>query len=254
MADVRIQKLIAEAGLASRREAEEWIREGRVRVNGRVAKLGDRADPAKDALRVDGKRVQPATGRKSYVLLNKPRGYVTTVHDPESRHTVLDLLPPSLSRAVKPVGRLDVQTEGLLLLTDDGDLAAQVTHPSTGPPKEYRVKVSGVPTEAKLAKVRRGIPLDGRRTRPSEIERISTTARAEEGNAWLKVVLQEGRTRQIRRMFQAIGHPVSKLKRVAIGPIRDATLPTGAWRALTPGEVERLRRARGKPGPPSRNG
>jgi 23S rRNA pseudouridine2605 synthase len=168
---------------------------------------------------------------------------VTTVHDPESRHTVLDLLPRGLSRAVKPVGRLDVQTEGLLLLTDDGDLAAQVTHPSTGPPKEYRVKVSGVPTEAKLAKVRRGIPLDGRPTRPSEIEKISTTARADEGNTWLKVVLTEGRTRQIRRMFQAIGHPVSKLKRVAIGPIRDATLPTGAWRELTSGEIERLRRA-----------
>ena len=168
---------------------------------------GDRADAASDAVRVDGKRIHPSARPKSYVLLNKPRGYVTTVHDPESRHTVLDLLPPSLSRAVKPVGRLDVQTEGLLILTDDGELAAQVTHPSTGPPKEYRVKVSGVPTEAKLTKVRRGIPLDGRRTRPSEIERISTTARAEEGNTWLKVVLQEGRTRQIRRMFQAIGHP-----------------------------------------------
>lgn len=254
MPSVRLQKIIAEAGLASRREAEEWIREGRVRVNGQIAKLGDRADAASDAVRVDGKRIHPSARPKSYVLLNKPRGYVTTVHDPESRHTVLDLLPPSLSRAVKPVGRLDVQTEGLLILTDDGELAAQVTHPSTGPPKEYRVKVSGVPTEAKLTKVRRGIPLDGRRTRPSEIERISTTARAEEGNTWLKVVLQEGRTRQIRRMFQAIGHPVSKLKRVAIGPIRDATLPTGAWRTLTPGEVERLRRTapRPRPSPPNR--
>ncbi|MEO8349027.1 MAG: pseudouridine synthase, partial [Acidobacteriota bacterium] len=141
MAPVRIQKLIAEAGLASRREAEEWIREGRVRVNGQVAKLGDRADRERDAVRVDGKRIAAGAREKSYVLLNKPRGYVTTVHDPESRHTVLDLLPKSLSRSVKPVGRLDVQTEGLLLLTDDGDLAAQVTHPSTGPPKEYRVKV-----------------------------------------------------------------------------------------------------------------
>ena len=252
MTVVRIQKLIAEAGLASRREAEEWIREGRVQVNGKVAKLGDRADRERDAVRVDGRRVHARTGEKSYVLLNKPRGYVTTVHDPESRHTVLDLLPRGLSRAVKPVGRLDVQTEGLLLLTDDGDLAAQVTHPSTGPPKEYRVKVSGVPTEAKLAKVRRGIPLDGRPTRPSEIEKISTTARADEGNTWLKVVLTEGRTRQIRRMFQAIGHPVSKLKRVAIGPIRDATLPTGAWRALTSSEVERLRRAGSKPVPKPR--
>jgi 23S rRNA pseudouridine2605 synthase len=239
---VRIQKIIAEAGLASRREAEEWIREGRVRVNGRVAQLGERADLQHDAIRVDGKRIQPREGPKSYVLLNKPKGYVTTVDDPEGRHTVLDLLPPGLRRGVKPVGRLDVQTEGLLLLTDDGDVARLVTHPSTGCSKEYQVKVSGVPTEAQLAKLSRGIFLDGRRTQPCEIERVSTTARGEEGNSWLKVVLKEGRSRQIRRMFEVIGHPVSKLKRVAIGPIRDAALPAGAWRPLSRSEVERLQR------------
>ncbi|HEX9688924.1 MAG TPA: pseudouridine synthase [Thermoanaerobaculia bacterium] len=241
MPPVRIQKLIAEAGLASRREAEEWIREGHVRVNGQLARLGDRADPERDSIRVDGKRVHPRTGAKSYVLLNKPKGYVTTVEDPEGRHTVLDLLPPGLARGVKPVGRLDVQTEGLLLLTDDGELARLVTHPSTGCPKEYRVKVSGVPAEAALERLRRGIPLDGRPTRAAEIRRISTTSRGEEGNAWLRVVVKEGRTRQIRRMFEAIGHPVSKLKRVAIGPIRDDRLPPGAWRPLSRGEVERLR-------------
>jgi pseudouridine synthase len=201
---IRVQKIIADAGLASRREAEVWIREGRVKVNGQVVGLGDRADP-------------------------------------EGRNTVLDLLPPALRGGVKPVGRLDVQTEGLLLLTNDGDLAALVTNPSTGCPKEYSVKVSGVPTEPQLEKLRRGIPLDGRRTRPAEIVRSSTTARGGEGNTWLRVVLKEGRTRQIRRMFEAIGHPVSKLKRVAIGPIRDDRLPTGAWRPLSQVEVEKLR-------------
>ncbi|HEX5134398.1 MAG TPA: pseudouridine synthase [Thermoanaerobaculia bacterium] len=241
MPPVRVQKIIADAGLASRREAEEWIRDGRVRVNGQVIGLGDRADPDIDAVRVDGKRVRPGAGAKSYVLLNKPKGYVTTVDDPEGRNTVLDLLPPAVRGRVKPVGRLDVQTEGLLLLTNDGELARLVTHPSTGCPKEYRVKVSGVPAEAQLERLRRGIPLEGRPTRAARIERISTTARGGEGNSWLRVVLQEGRTRQIRRMFEMIGHPVSKLKRVAIGPIRDDRLPTGAWRPLSAGEVERLR-------------
>ena len=241
MPPVRVQKIIADAGLASRREAEEWIRGGRGRVNGQVIGLGDRADPDSDAVRVDGKRVRPRTGAKSYVLLNKPKGYVTTVDDPEGRNTVLDLLPPAVRGRVKPVGRLDVQTEGLLLLTNDGELARMVTHPSTGCPKEYRVKVSGVPAEAQLERLRRGIPLEGRPTRAARIERISTTARGGEGNSWLRVVLQEGRTRQIRRMFEMIGHPVSKLKRVAIGPIRDDRLPTGAWRPLSAGEVERLR-------------
>lgn len=242
MPPVRLQKLIADAGLASRRGAEEWIREGRVKVNGKVAQLGERADLETDAVRVDGKRLQPRTGPRSYLLLNKPRGYVTTVDDPQGRHTVLDLLPPGLRRGVKPVGRLDVQTEGLLLLTDDGEVARLVTHPSTGCTKEYQVKVSGVPTEAQLAKLSRGIFLDGRRTRPCEIHRVSTTARGEEGNSWLKVVLREGRSRQIRRMFETIGHPVSKLKRVAIGPIRDAVLAAGAWRPLLRIEVERLQR------------
>ncbi|HSD72634.1 MAG TPA: pseudouridine synthase [Thermoanaerobaculia bacterium] len=243
MPPVRVQKIIAEAGLASRREAEEWIREGRVRVNGQVVGLGDRADPDRDAIRVDGKRIHPRAGAKSYVLVNKPKGYVTTVDDPEGRNTVLDLLPPAVRGRVKPVGRLDVQTEGLLILTNDGELARLVTHPSTGCPKEYRVKVSGVPVEARLERLRRGISLEGRRTRPAKIERISTTARGAEGNSWFAVVLQEGRTRQIRRMFEMIGHPVSKLKRVAIGPIRDDRLPTGAWRLLSPQEVERLRAA-----------
>src|SRR5262249_47302144 len=180
-----------------------------------------------------------------YLLLNKPRGFVTTVADDEGRDTVLDLIPGRLRRAVKPVGRLDVQTEGLLLLTDDGALARLVTHPSTGCPKEYEAKISGEPTEAKLDRLRTGFPLDGERTRPCEIVRIRSTPRKDsaEGNTWVRVVLREGRTRQIRRMFEAIGHPVSKLRRVAIGPIQDERLPVGAFRTLTEKEVKMLRRS-----------
>lgn len=243
MPPIRLQKLLSEAGLASRREAEEWIRQGRVRVNGQVARLGTRADPERDAVRVDGRRVSFAAGSKRYILLDKPKGYVTTLSDPEGRNTVLDLLPERVRRGLRPVGRLDVQTEGLLLLTDDGDLAARLSHPSTGCPKEYRVKVSGVPAESRLERLRRGVLLDGERTRPCQIDRISTTAGKGEGNAWLRVVLREGRTRQIRRMFEAIGHPVSKLKRTAIGPIRDEALPPGAFRRLSEAEVRSLRKS-----------
>lgn len=244
LALVRIQKIIASSGLASRREAEEWIREGRVRVNGRLAVLGDRADPLKDSVKVDDRRVRTATGAHTYILLNKPKGFVTTVSDPEGRDTVLQLLPGKLRRTVKPVGRLDVQTEGLLLLTDDGDLARLVTHPSTGCPKEYMVKVSGEPAPARLDRLRRGVFLDGERTRPCEIERVSGTPRREgvEGNTWLRVTLREGKSRQIRRIFASIGHPVSKLRRVAIGPIRDEGLRPGDSRPLSPEEVAALRR------------
>lgn len=244
-----MQKILAQAGLASRREAEEWIREGRVFVNGRVAKLGDKADPKKDAVRVDEKRVHLRAGPKTYILLNKPKGYVTTVSDPQSRDTVLDLLPGGLHRAIKPVGRLDVQTEGLLLLTDDGDLARELTHPSSGCPKEYRVKVSGQPSERDVGRLRRGISIEGRRTLPSTIERISTTGRGTEGNTWFRVVLVQGRNRQIRKMFELIGHPVSKLKRIAIGPVRDERLPIGAFRNLTEGEIRALRGSLGSPRP-----
>ena len=220
-----------------------------MRVNGRLAALGDRADPAKDSIKVDDKRVRPIESPRTYVLLNKPKGFVTTTSDTEGRDTVLDLMPGRLRRTVKPVGRLDVQTEGLLLLTDDGELARLIAHPSTGCPKEYEVKVSGEPSEAKLDKLRRGFPLDGERTRPCEIVRMRSTPRQEsaEGNTWLRVTLREGRTRQIRRMFEAIGHPVSKLRRVAIGPIRDPHLTPGAYRRLSSEEIAALRRLGTKP-------
>ncbi|HYK43490.1 MAG TPA: pseudouridine synthase [Thermoanaerobaculia bacterium] len=241
MAPIRLQKLLSRAGLASRREAEEWIRAGRVQVNGRVATIGESADPESDAVRVDGKRVRPPAAEKVYLLLNKPKGYVTTMSDPEKRDTVMDLIPGTLRAGVRPVGRLDVQTEGLLLLTDDGDLARDVTHPSMGCPKEYRVKVSGVPPESDLDRLRRGITLDGRSTRSCEIQRTRTTGGRGEGNAWFTVTLREGKSRQIRRMFEAIGHQVSKLKRVAIGPIRDERLRPGETRRLTAEEVAALR-------------
>ena len=219
-----------------------------MRVNGKLASLGDRADPVADSIKVDDRRVRAASGPRTYLLLNKPKGYVTTVCDPEGRDTVLQLLPGRLRRTVKPVGRLDVQTEGLLLLTDDGDLARLVTHPSTGCPKEYLVKVSGEPTPAQLEKLRRGVFLDGERTRPCDIDRVSGTPRREgqEGNTWLRVTLREGRSRQLRRMFAAVGHPVSKLRRVAIGPVRDETLSPGASRLLSAAEVAALKRL-GKP-------
>ena len=241
---VRVQKVLAEAGLASRREAEDWIREGRVQVNGRVAELGQRVDPQRDAIRVDGRRIRPTTRARTYILLNKPKGYVTTLSDPQRRRTVLELLPAGVRRGVKPVGRLDVQTEGLLLLTDDGDLAARVSHPRSACGKEYLVKVSGVPAEADLARLRGGgLFLDGRRTRACQITRVSTTGARGEGNSWLRVVLYEGKTRQIRRMFESIGHAVSKLKRTAIGPVRDPKLPVGGHRRLTARELEELRKS-----------
>ena len=243
MPPIRLQKILSQAGLGSRREAESWIREGRVRVNGRVAQLGDKADLEADSVKLDGHRVRTSHRPKTYILLRKPRGYVTTVSDPERRDTVMDLLPEKLRRTVKPVGRLDVQTEGLLLLTDDGELARGVTHPSSGCNKEYRVKVAGVPSDGSIGRLRRGITLDGRSTRSCTIERLGTTRRQNEGNSWFRVVLREGRTRQIRRMFEAIGHPVSKLQRVAIGPIQDERLPVGAYRELTDAEVRKLRRS-----------
>ena len=237
----RLQKVLSRVGLASRREAEDWIRAGRVSVNGQVASLGDRADPENDAVKVDGKRIRRPAADRTYLLLNKPKGYVTTMSDPERRDTVMDLVPGTLRAGVRPVGRLDVGTEGLLLLTDDGDLARDVTHPSVGCAKEYSVKVSGVPSEKDLERLRRGIVLDGIRTRSCEIAPIRTTGGRGEGNAWFRVTLREGRSRQIRRMFEVIGHQVSKLKRVAIGPIRDDELPPGRLRRLTAAEVALLK-------------
>ena len=251
----RLQKIIAHAGFASRREAEAMIREGRVTVNGKVVtELGTKAAPGQDHIKVDGKLItRPETHR--YILLYKPREVTSTVNDPEGRKTVIDLVKGVRER-IYPVGRLDYQSEGLLLLTNDGDLAFKVSHPKHGSVKTYHVKVRGVPEERIIGKLERGITIEGKRTVPCEIARMKTTGRGdEEGNSWYEVRLREGRNQQIRKMFKAVGHPVSKLRRVAIGPIADPKLSAGEWRELTKHEVKMLAtlqempkpKAKGKP-------
>jgi 23S rRNA pseudouridine2605 synthase len=240
----RLQKIIAHAGFASRREAETMIREGRVTVNGRVVtELGTRAQAGTDHIKVDGKLITRAETHR-YILLYKPREVMTTVEDPQGRKTVIDLVKGVRER-IYPVGRLDFYSEGLILLTNDGDLAFKVSHPKHGSVKTYHVKVRGVPEQRLIDKLQRGITIDSKRTLPCEIERMKTTGRStgksdDEGNSWFEVRLREGRTQQIRKMFQAVGHPVSKLRRVAIGPISDPKLSAGDWRELTPREVKML--------------
>jgi len=249
----RLQKIIAHAGFASRREAEEMIRTGRVTVNGRVVtELGTKADGERDHIKVDGKLITRAEPHR-YILLYKPKEVMTTVDDPEGRTTVIDLIRGVRER-IYPVGRLDYHSEGLVLLTNDGELAYKIAHPRHGSVKTYHVKVRGVPDDRVIDKLRRGITIEGKRTLPCEIGRIKTTGRGDdEGNSWLEVKLREGRTQQIRKMFQAMGHPVTKLKRVAIGPISDPRLTPGVWRELTEHEVKLLSRQKeARPRPRSR--
>ena len=236
----RLQKIIAHAGFASRREAEAMIREGRVTVNGRVvSELGSKADADHDHVKVDGKLITHAESHR-YIIIYKPKEVMTTVEDPQGRRTVLQLVR-GIRERIYPVGRLDYHSEGLVLLTNDGELAFKVSHPTHGSVKTYNVKVRGVPEDRLVDKLQRGITIDGKRTLPCEISRIKTTGRGEEeGNSWFEVKLREGRTQQIRKMFQAVGHPVSKLKRVAIGPISDPKLTPGVWRELTKSEVKML--------------
>ncbi len=246
----RLQKIIARAGIASRRKAEEMIEQGLVSVNGRVATLGEKADPENDAIKVEGRRIQPHTGEHRYLLLNKPKNVMSTLSDPEGRPTVIEFIPPAFRKALVPVGRLDFGTEGLLLLTDDGEFAQRVAHPRYGSVKIYEVKVKGRPDEETLERLRTGVYLEGKKTAPAKITpRHSPVAHRrrpvrddDEGgeNSWWVVQLTEGRTRQIREMFQQVGHPVHKLRRVAIGPLRDPDLPPGSIRELTDREVQAL--------------
>src|SRR4051812_5679725 len=263
MSEDRLQKILARAGVAtSRRKAEELIQEGRVTINGKVAEVGEKADPERDAIKVDSRRIQPIQ-EHHYFLLNKPKGVMSTVTDPEGRRTVIDLVPPGMRKALVPVGRLDFNTEGLLLLTDDGEFAQRVAHPRYGSVKTYEVKVKGTPTEAQLERLRAGVVIDGKRTAPARITSRAPFKPAgarrrgepESENSWWIVELTEGRTRQIREMFFHIGHSVQKLRRIAIGPLRDRDLPVGALRELTEKEVQRLlksagRQAQKKPGSP----
>jgi len=243
MSAERVQKLLARSGLTSRRKAEDLVREGRVTINGRVAGIGDKADLAVDSVKVDGKRLRPLAQHR-YLLLNKPKGYLTAVSDEKGRPTVLDLVPPGMRNALFPVGRLDFQTEGLLLLTTDGEFAERVAHPRHGCSKVYEVKVQGLPAEEEIDRLRRGVVLEGKRTAPARIVALGRTGRGEEeGNSWWEVQLQEGRTRQIREMFFRIGYRVQKLRRVAIGPVRDPAIPLGALRDLDEREIDLLKRA-----------
>lgn len=236
---VRLQKIISAAGIASRRAAEKLIEEGRVQVNGTtVRELGTKADPDVDDIRVDERRVKQPQ-RHRYFLLNKPRGYVTTRSDPEHRPTVLDLLT-GVREYVYPVGRLDFDSEGLLILTNDGDLAATLTHPKHEVERVYEAQVLGVPDAHDIDRLSRGIVIEGRRTSPAQIE-LLRERRTEGDTSVLRVTIHEGRTRQVRKMADAIGHPVRTLKRVRIGPISDRTLRVGMFRELTPEEVRKLR-------------
>lgn len=241
---IRLQKILSQAGVASRRAAEKLMVEGRVSVNGRtVLELGTKADPAHDDIRVDGRRIKAE--RPRYILLNKPRGYVTTRKDEKRRKTVLDLLV-GVREYVYPVGRLDYDTEGLLLLTNDGELAAQLTHPRHGVERTYEAHVAGMPDERALEKLRKGIPLDGRRTLPADVrllnrDRPSARLRAGDADGVLLITIREGRNRQVRRMCEAVGHPVDRLKRTKFGPIGDRRLPAGAWRDLSIEEVRKLK-------------
>ncbi len=231
----RLQKILARAGFGSRRTCEELIRWGRVAVNGQIAQLGQKADPDRDRITLDGKPIR-VKHRRTYVALHKPRGVLSDEGDGSGRlSTVRDLV--SLPGRLFPVGRLDLRSEGLMLLTDDGDLAYRLTHPRFGHEKEYHALVEGEPDEATLRKWRRGVFLDGRRTAPARVSII----RKESGNTWLRVVLREGRKRQVRRVAAMLGHPVHRLIRVRIGPLRLGNLKPGQWRKLTSAEVETLR-------------
>jgi 23S rRNA pseudouridine2605 synthase len=229
----RLQKVLARAGLGSRRVCEEFVADGRVTVNGEVAVLGRRVDVDHDAVALDG---VPVIVRDDlvYYLLNKPTGYVSTASDPEGRPTVVDLVPAT--PRVFPVGRLDYDTEGLLLLTNDGDLTHLLTHPSFGVVKTYLAEVEGDPSPAAVRALREGVDLDDGRTAPARVNVVQRR----DGTAAVELGIHEGRNRQVRRMCEAVGHPVVRLVRTRIGPLRDGSLKPGASRALTPAEVRGL--------------
>jgi 23S rRNA pseudouridine2605 synthase len=248
MSAIRLQKILSAAGVASRRTAETLIAQGRVTVNGKVVtELGTRADPSIDEIKVDGRRL-PRAKANQYILLNKPRGYITSRSDPKHRPTVIDLLAKGgVHGYIYPVGRLDYDSEGLLLLTSDGELAARLTHPRHGVAREYEVRVRGVPDRHALDRLARGVTIDGRRTATAEV-RLGRVYEAESGpQGILSLVIHEGRNRQVRKMLDAIGHPVVQLRRVRIGPIADDRLKLGQFRSLTSGEIAALKK--GSPGP-----
>jgi 23S rRNA pseudouridine2605 synthase len=233
----RLQKIIAAAGIASRRKAEELIVSGEVTVNGKTATLGTKADPDNDHIKVRGKLINPTLKKqeKIYLLLYKPVGVLTSRSDPKKRPLVIDLVGPYRNK-IHPVGRLDYNTEGLLLLTNDGDFTQLIAHAAHQTPKVYQVKVKGKPTSHQIKLLESGVVVDGVRTAPAKIRLIEKS----ETNDWYEVTLFEGRNQQIRKMFDSIGHSVIKLKRVAIGFLRNEKLKPGQFRLLTEAEVKRF--------------
>lgn len=227
MALARLQKILGEAGVCSRREAEKWLLAGRITLNGRrVTQLGTKADPSRDKIAVDGKPIFVPRG-KVYYLFHKPRNVMVTHHDPEGRPTIYDYLKKIRER-VYPVGRLDFDSEGLLLLTNDGELTHQFTHPSTKVPKTYEVKIAGLPTEEALQKLRKGIALEEGVTQPAQIQIFKKTDK----NCWLRIIVTEGKNRQIRRMLKKTGYEVMRLRRTAIGKFSLSGLKPGEWKKI----------------------
>lgn len=245
----RLQKILARAGLASRREAERWIVEGRVSVNGAVIrKLGSQADPAKDSIKVDGKRIKPAAA-PLYYAFHKPPGTITTLNDPEKRPDLTPYLARlGEKRRLFPVGRLDYNTTGLLLLTNDGEFALRLTHPRFGVKKVYRAKLSACPTAEDLARLRNGIRLDDGMSAPARARVIDRLKK----NAWVEIEVREGRKREVRRMFEALGFFVEKLIRIKIGSVALGPLPLGELRPLQRFEVDALKREVGLAAPAER--
>lgn len=265
----RLQKILAHAGVSSRRAAEEMIAAGRVRVNGQVVtEMGVRANPLTDRIEVDGKPIAASpTGKPdtdfTYIVLNKPLGVVSTAKDPQGRQTVLDLVgatkdderrppiksgssnprplrrSPAIHNRIYPVGRLDVDSTGLILLTNDGDLTFRLTHPRFGVEKEYRALVRGIPNADALKRLREGVEIEGEMTAPAKVEEVGRRG----DHTWLRVIIHEGRKRQVRLMCAAVGHPVIELQRVRFGPLMLGSLPLGQWRHLAVHEVHELRKA-----------
>jgi pseudouridine synthase len=234
----RLDAVLARAGVASRRHAKELILAGRVMVNGKeVLEPGTRVKLGQDAIRVDDRLIHRLESKVT-IVLNKPRGVLTTSHDPRGRPTTAELV-----RAIKarlfPIGRLDYHTEGLLILTNDGQLAQHLQHPRYGIPKTYQTKVKGLPSAKALERLRRGVVLDGKRTAPAQVKKAGTTGK----NTWLEITIKEGRNRQVRRMCAVVGHPVMKLKRTRYGPIRlGKNFKPGEYRVVTPAETDKLRK------------
>ena len=234
---IRIQKLLSQAGIASRREAERLIKEGRVSVNGkRVTELGTKVDPDKDRVKVDHKLV--LLPKKIYIILNKPKRYITSVQDPEGRPVITDLLP-ELGSKVFPVGRLDYDTEGLILLTNDGDIAQKLQHPRYKIPRTYLAKIKGTPNEKDLYPITKGIKLDDGLTLPAEVKKIKEGLK----NCWVEITVREGKNRLVKRMFERIGFPVLKLIRIRFDGLKLHNLPSGHFRFLNHIEVTRLMKA-----------